>query len=45
MDESERPYVQIPLAPPEWEEHIRKMKEQEEKENLDDDQGVVIIEI
>lgn len=45
MGEDERPYVQIPLPPPEWEEYIRRMKEKEEQEDLDDDRGVVIIDI
>jgi len=46
MSEWERPYVQIPLPPPEWEEYIRaKEQEQQEKENLDDDRGVIIIDI
>ena len=47
MNESERPYIRIPVAPPEWEEHIQKMKEweQEEKEALDDSRGVIIIDI
>ena len=43
----ERPYVQIPLPPPKWEEHIQRAKEQEqqEKEDLDNDRGVIIIDI
>jgi hypothetical protein len=47
MNEWERPCVQVPLPPPEWEEHIRKMKEneQQEKEKLDDNRGVIIIDI
>jgi hypothetical protein len=47
MGEDERPFVQIPLPPPEWEEYVRRMKdhEQQEKENLDDDRGVIIIDI
>ena len=47
MNENERPFVQIPLPPPEWEDHIRKMKEneQQEKEKLDEDRGVIIINI
>jgi len=45
MGEEERPFVQIPLPPPEWEEYIKKTKEQEEKENLDNDRGVIIIDI
>jgi hypothetical protein len=47
MNESERPFVQIPLPPPQWEEYVRKMKEQEEqeKETLDEDRGVIIIDI
>ena len=44
MGETERPFVQIPLPPPEWEEYTRRMKDQE-KENLDDDRGVIIIDI
>ena len=34
MNESERPFVQIPLPPPQWEEYVRKMKEQEEQANI-----------
>ena len=47
MGEWERPYIQIPLPPPEWEEYIRnKMKEDEQqKEKLDEDRGVIIIDI
>jgi len=47
MSEWERPYVQIPLPPPEWEEYVRKTREQEEqdKEDLDDNRGVIIIDI
>lgn len=45
MSEWERPYVQIPLPPPEWEEHVRKMKEKEEQEELDESRGVIIIDI
>ena len=47
MSEWERPSVQIPLPPPGWEEYIQRAKEQEqqEKENLDNDRGVIIIDI
>ena len=46
MGQNERPRVQIPLPPPAWEEYIRaKEQEQQEKENLDDDRGVIIIDI
>ena len=47
MGENERPFVQIPLPPPEWEEYVRKTREQEEqdKEDLDDSRGVIIIDI
>jgi len=45
MDEYERPFVQIPLPPPEWEEYVRRTKEKEEQEELDDDRGVIIIDI
>lgn len=47
MGENERPFVQIPLPPPEWEEYVRRMRDQEqqEKENLDGDPGVIIIDI
>tara|TARA_R100001082_G_C4276676_1_gene122073 strand:+ start:418 stop:561 length:144 start_codon:yes stop_codon:yes gene_type:complete len=47
MGENDRPFVQIPLPPPEWEEYIRKAREQEEqdKEDLDDNRGVIIIDI
>jgi len=45
MSEWERPYVQIPLPPPEWEEYIRRMKEEEQQEKLDDTRGVIIIDI
>ena len=47
MNESERPYVQVSVPPPEWEEYVERMKEneQQEKENLDDDRGVIIIDI
>ena len=47
MSEWERPYVQIPVALPNWEEHIRKMKENEPQteEKLDDDRRVIIIDI
>ena len=47
MGESERPYIQIPLPPPEWEEYVRKTREQEEreKEELDENRGVIIIDI
>jgi len=45
MNEWERPYVQIPLPPPEWEEYVRRMKEEQEQEKLDTDRGVIIIDI
>ena len=47
MGENERPFVQIPLPPPEWEEYVRKMKEKEkqDKEQLDDEPHVIIIDI
>ena len=45
MGENERPFIQIPLPPPEWEEYVRKTKEKEEQEDLDDDRGVIIIDI
>ena len=47
VGEEERPYVQIPLPPPEWEEYIRRMKdaEHQEREDLDNDRGVIIIDI
>tara|TARA_R110000824_G_scaffold380000_1_gene572220 strand:+ start:3996 stop:4133 length:138 start_codon:yes stop_codon:yes gene_type:complete len=45
MGEDERPFVQIPLPPPEWEEYARKMKEKEEQEELDESRGVIIIDI
>ena len=45
MGEEERPFVQIPLPPPGWEEHVRRMKEKEEQEDLDEDRGVIIIDI
>ena len=45
MGENERPYIQIPLPPPEWEEYVRRMKEEEAQENLDEDHGVIIIDI
>ncbi len=47
MPEDERPYIQIPLPPPECEEYFRKTKEKEEreKEKLDDNRGVIIIDI
>jgi len=47
VGESERPYIQIPLPPPEWEEYVRKTREQEEreKEELDENRGVIIIDI
>ncbi len=47
MGENERPFVQIPLPPPEWQEYIKqtKEKEQQENEDLDDDRGVIIIDI
>jgi len=45
MDEREQPYIQIPLPPPEWEEYVRRMKEEQEQEKLDTDRGVIIIDI
>lgn len=47
MGEDERPFVQIPLPPPEWEEYIRRTRENEEqeKEDLDEKRGVIIIDI
>ena len=47
MGEGERPFVQIPLPPPEWEEYVRRTKEleEQEKDHLDDDRGVIIIDI
>ena len=47
MGENERPFVQIPLPPPEWEEYVRRMKDQkqQEEENLDDAPAVIIIDI
>lgn len=45
MGEDERPFVQIPLPPPEWEEYVRRTKEKEEQEELDDNPHVIIIDI
>jgi hypothetical protein len=47
MTEDERPFIQIPLPPPEWEDYARwaKEKDQQEKENVDEDRGVIIIDI
>tara|TARA_Y100000034_G_scaffold45213_1_gene55610 strand:+ start:5966 stop:6145 length:180 start_codon:yes stop_codon:yes gene_type:complete len=45
VDEREQPYIQIPLPPPEWEEYVRRMKEEQEQEKLDTDHGVIIIDI
>jgi hypothetical protein len=47
MGETEQPFVQIPLPPPEWEEYVKRAQEQEqqEKESLDDDRGVIILDI
>ena len=32
MGETEQPFVQIPLPPPEWEEYVRRAQEQEQQE-------------
>tara|TARA_R110000824_G_scaffold70719_8_gene181289 strand:- start:3120 stop:3278 length:159 start_codon:yes stop_codon:yes gene_type:complete len=52
MSENERPYIQIPLPPPEWveyqqrlEEEERRKKEQEEEKTIDIDGNVIIIDI
>ena len=45
MGENERPFIQIPLPPPEWEEYVRRTKEKEEQEDLDEDARVIIIDV
>jgi len=52
MSENERPYIQIPVPPPEWVEYQHRLKEeerrkkaQEEEKTLDIDGNVVIIDI
>jgi len=45
MDKEERPYVHVSLPPPEWEEYIRRMKEKQEQEDLDEKRAVIIIDI
>jgi len=45
---SDRPYLQIPLPPPSWcdeEQRMKDEKEQEEKETLDDQPRVIILDI
>ena len=46
MEESDRPYLQIPLAPPEWyQEMLEKERKKNEEDQLDQDDTVIIIEM
>ena len=48
MNEYERLYIQIPLPGEEWERYIQWLEESEqqrEKENQDNDRGVIITNI
>ena len=49
MSENERPYLEIPVPPPEWIEYQQRLKEEKEKreseETIDIDGNVIIIDI
>tara|TARA_Y100000034_G_C6607955_1_gene264686 strand:+ start:182 stop:340 length:159 start_codon:yes stop_codon:yes gene_type:complete len=52
MSENERPYLEIPLPPPEWIEYHQRLKEEDEKrknkeseKSIDIDGNVIIIDI
>ena len=46
MEDSDRPYLQIPLAPPEWyQEMLEKERKKNEEDQLDRDDTVIIIEM
>ena len=46
MEDSDRPYLQIPLPPPEWyDEMLERERKKNEQEQLDPDDTVIIIEM
>lgn len=51
MAENERPYLEIPLPPPEWIEYQQRLEEEERRKNegseksVDIDGNVIIIDI